>query len=130
MSVPSVAGVTDHWGSEISRALLEEVGKALRISPEERQVMLRSGNQTLFGNRLNWARSYVSKAGLIERPRRGYCRATDRGRQWLAESLSEIDLSLLERFPEFVAWRNQGKVAEAVDEPGMRYGLRLIASSF
>ena len=41
---------------EISIAGLEdEVGKALRISPEERQVMLPSGNQTLFANRLNWA---------------------------------------------------------------------------
>ena len=69
---------------EISIAgLEEEVGKHLRMSPEERQVMLPSGNQTLFGNRLNWARSYLSKAGLIELPRRGYCRATDRGRKLL-----------------------------------------------
>jgi restriction system protein len=82
-------------GSEISTALLdEEVGKAVRISPEERQVVLPSGNQTLFGNRLNWVRSYFSKAGLIERRRRGYCRATDCGRQLRAEGLSEIDLSL------------------------------------
>jgi restriction system protein len=104
---------------EISIAgLEEEVGKHLRMSQEERQIMLPSGNQTLFGNRLNWARSYLSKAGLIELPRRGYCRATDRGRQLLAEGVSEIDLGLLERYPEFVAgaaktrssrrWRNRG----------------------
>ncbi len=117
---------------EISIAgLEEEVGKALRISPLERQVMLPSGNQTLFGNRLNWARSYLSKAGLIELPRRGYCRATDRGRELLAEGLIEIDLGLLERYPEFVAWRSQRKVAEVVEEPGMRENAEaLIASSF
>jgi len=84
---------------EISIAgLEEEVGKALRITAEERQLRLPSGNQTLFANRLNWARSYLSKAGLIELPRRGFCRATDRGRKVLAEGLSEIDLGLLERF--------------------------------
>jgi restriction system protein len=117
---------------EISIAgLEEEVGKALRISPEERQVRLPSGNQTLFGNRLNWARSYLSKAGLIELPRRGYCRATDRGRELLAEGLIEIDLGLLERYPEFVAWRSQSKVAEVVEDPGIRENAEaLIASSF
>ena len=42
--------------------------------------MLPSGTQTVLANRLNWARAYLSKAGLIELPRRGHCRATDRGR--------------------------------------------------
>ena len=50
---------------EISISGLEdEVSKALRISVEERQLRLPSGNQTLFANRLNWARSYLSKARL------------------------------------------------------------------
>ena len=78
---------------EISISGLEdEVSKALKLSVDERQLRLPSGNQTLFANRLNWARSYLSKAGLIELPRRGYCRATDRGRELLAEGVSEIDL--------------------------------------
>src|SRR3974390_508565 len=99
---------------EISVAGLEdEVSKALRLAPEERQRMLPSGHQTVFANRLNWARSYLSKAGLIELPRRGYCRATDRGRELLAEGLSEIDLGLLDRYPEFAAWRSHSKGGEA-----------------
>ena len=93
---------------EISIAGLEdEVVKSLRISSEVRARMLPSGNQTVFANRLNWARSYLSKAGLIELPRRGYCRATDRGRELLAEGINEINLGLLERYPEFIAWRAQ-----------------------
>src|SRR6516162_6946671 len=86
---------------EISIAGLEgEVVRALDISLEEREQMLPSGNQTVFANRLNWARSYLSKAGLIELPRRGYCRATDRGRELLAEGKVEIDGGTLERYPE------------------------------
>ena len=117
---------------EISIAgLEEEVGKALRLSVEERQIRLPSGSQRLFANRLNWARSYLSKAGLIELPRRGYCRATDRGRKLLAEGVSEIDLGLLERYPEFVAWRCQSKTDEAAEEPRiLENPEELIASSF
>src|SRR6516164_6435538 len=89
---------------EISISWLEdEVSKAIKITLEDRQLRLPSGNQTLFANRLNWARSYLSKAGLIELPRRGYCRATDRGRELLSEGVSEIDLGLLERYPEYSA---------------------------
>ncbi len=116
---------------EISISGLEdEVSKALKISVEERQLRLPSGNQTLFANRLNWARSYLSKARLIELPRRGYCRATDRGRELLAEGVSEIDLGLLERYPEFVAWRSQTK-GEATEETESRDDAEeTIASNF
>jgi restriction system protein len=131
LMLPALQTIGQRYDEISIAGLEEEVGKHLRMSPEERQVMLPSGNQTLFGNRLNWARSYLSKAGLIELPRRGYCRATDRGRKLLAEGVSEIDLGLLERYPEFVAWRSQNKVAEAVEEPGMRENAEaLIASSF
>jgi restriction system protein len=117
---------------EISISGLEdEVSKAIKITLEDRQLRLPSGNQTLFANRLNWARSYLSKAGLIELPRRGYCRATDRGRELLAEGVSEIDLGILERFPEFVAWRTQSKGGEAAEETGSRDDAEeSIASSF
>ncbi len=120
-------------GDEISVAGLEdEIVRILNISSEERALMLPSGNQTIFSNRLNWARSYLSKAGLIELPRRGYCRATERGRELLAEGVSEIDVGLLERYPEFIAWRHPERApgpapgpAPAIESPE-----ELIASSF
>ena len=93
-------------------ALEDDVVRALRISCEERARMLPSGNQTVLANRLNWARAYLSRGGLIELPRRGYCRATNRGRQLLAEGVNEIDVRVLERYPEFVAWRAQQKAEE------------------
>ncbi len=117
---------------EISVAGLEdEIVRSLRISSEDRRRMLPSGNQTVFANRLNWARSYLSKAGLIELPRRGYCRATDRGRELLAEGVSEIDLGVLERYPEFVAWRTQQKSDQLGEQtPTRESPVEFIASSF
>ena len=117
---------------EISVAGLEdEVVKSLRISPQERTRMLPSGNQTVLSSRLNWARSYLSKAGLIELPRRGFCRATDRGRTLLAEGVSEIDVGVLERYPEFNAWRNQQKADVQTEQSQTRENPEeAIASSY
>jgi restriction system protein len=116
---------------EISIAGLEdEVVKSLRISSEVRARMLPSGNQTVFANRLNWARSYLSKAGLIELPRRGYCRATDRGRELLAEGINEINLGLLERYPEFIAWRAQKPAQPSGQVMAPEIPEEVIASSF
>jgi restriction system protein len=115
---------------EVSIAGLEdEVVKTLRISSEERSRMLPSGNQTVFANRLNWARSYLSKAGLIELPRHGYCRATDRGRELLAEGVNQIDLGMLERYPEFAAWRGP-KTEEPARPTPTENPEEVIASSF
>ena len=114
--LPALQTIGQRYDEISISGLEDEVSKALRISVEERQLRLPSGNQTLFANRLNWARSYLSKAGLIELPRRGYCRATDRGRELLAEGVSEIDLGMLERYPEFVSWRSQTKAGEAAEQ--------------
>ena len=95
---------------EMSVAAIEdEVAKALRISPDDRARMQPSGNHPVFASRLNWARSYLTKACLVEMPRRGHFRATERGRALLAEGPEEIELGALERYPEFVAWRAQTK---------------------
>ena len=69
--------------------------------------MLPSGQQTVFANRLNWARAYLAKAGLLEATRRGFVRGTERGRDLIAEGVKEIDVDVLSRYPEFVAWRER-----------------------
>ena len=90
----------------ISR-LEEDLGKALKLTAEDLARVLPSGQQSVFANRLNWARAYLSKACLVELPRRGYCRATERASELLAEGVKEIDLSILTRYPEFVRWRER-----------------------
>lgn len=85
--------------------LEEDVACLLQLTAEEVQLMLPSGQQTVFSNRLNWARAYLSRAGLLEATRRGYLRGTERGRSLVAEGVKEIDVGVLSRFPEFVQWR-------------------------
>ena len=47
------------------------VANKFRLSPAEREVLLASGKQTVFDNRIGWCRTYLKKAGLLESIARG-----------------------------------------------------------
>jgi restriction system protein len=94
----------------------EELAKALKLPEEELARLVPSGQQTMFANRLNWARCYLVKAGLVEPTRRGYVRGTERGRSLLGEGVSDLDINLLARYPEFLAWRDRYPVSGPAEE--------------
>ncbi len=79
----------------------EAVAAHFALTSSEREQLLPSGNQSIFENRVGWARTYLKKAGLIEYVKRGVLRITARGAQALAENLTTIDVKYLEQFPEF-----------------------------
>ena len=81
----------------------------LGMTPEERETMLPSGKQRLLHNRIHWAKFYMSKAGLIDTPKRGFFIASDSGRKLLASSPQRIDNETLKNIPEFLAfYRSNG----------------------
>jgi len=82
------------------RETIEHISAEFNLSHAERKQLLPSG-QPLIGNRVGWARTYLSKAGLVERTKRGYFRVTERGLQVLRENPPEINVKYLKRFPEF-----------------------------
>jgi restriction system protein len=82
---------------EIEGPLAEEFG----LSPEERNELLPSGRQKVIHNRIHWAKFYLSKAGLVESPRRGRFVATELGKKTLASNPPRIDLELLMEYPSF-----------------------------
>ena len=65
------------------------------LSDEDRREMLPSGRQTRLANRVQWAFSYLAKAGLLRREARGVYDITDAGRQVLADKPSHIDRNFL-----------------------------------
>lgn len=85
--------------------VVDSLAKEFDLSPEERQRLVGSGQQTVVRNRAGWARTYLKKADLIAPTRRGYFLITDRGQSVLAKKPERIDIKFLERFPEFVAFR-------------------------
>ena len=89
------------------RDAVETLADDFGLSPEDRTELLPSGQQPLFNNRVGWANTYLKQAGLLESPRRGLFRITQRGRGLLKEQPERIDVSLLERYPEFVEFRGK-----------------------
>jgi restriction system protein len=96
--------------SEAVEKLTVEFG----LSPEERSHLLPSGRQTTFSNRVQWAKSYLGKAGLVELTKRGHFRITDQGREVLAAPPERIDIKFLNRFPGFQQFREASEDKESV----------------
>jgi len=85
--------------------LVERLAEEFHITDKERRQLLPSGRQTVLANRAGWAKTYLSKAGLLRPTRRGYFETTERGRQILASRPERIDIKLLSQFPEFEEFR-------------------------
>lgn len=107
-----------------SRATRENLADHFSLTPDERKEMLPSGKQPTFDNRVGWARTYMTKAGLLVAPRRSYFQITDRGREVLARNPDSINVVYLERFPEFIEFRKlrRDKSQPEIDEAPVTFG--------
>ena len=83
------------------RESVEKLADVFGLSEEEREVLLPSGQQTVFHNRVGWARTYMKKALLLDSPRRSYFIISKRGKEVLATNPNRIDGEFLGQFPEF-----------------------------
>lgn len=86
--------------------VVESLGQLLDLTEEELSELLPSGKQTTFANRVNWAKSYLGKAGLINLTRRGHFVISESGRAVLASEPPTINIKFLETFPSFKAFRD------------------------
>jgi restriction system protein len=84
------------------RDAIDALAKQFGLSEQERKELLPSGLARLFDNRIGWARTYLKKAGLIEYPKRGYFKATQRGQELLSQNIPRIDVAFLKQYPEFL----------------------------
>jgi restriction system protein len=89
------------------RGTIEQLAEEFRLSDEERKELLPSGGQATFDNRVGWARTYMKKAGLLESPRRGYLKITDRGLEVLKQDPNEINVKFLDQYQEFREFRTK-----------------------
>lgn len=76
----------------------------LELTEEEKEELLPSKTQTVISSRIGWARTYLKKAGLVESPKRGYIKITERGLNDIKENpnLTEEDLRKYPEFEEFI----------------------------
>lgn len=93
----------EHQNRDLVNALAEQFD----LTEEERREMLPSGGAKLFDNRVGWAKSHISKAGLLESPRRGISMITENGCMVLAEHPDRVDLKTLNEFEEYREFRSK-----------------------
>lgn len=91
------------------------VADYFKLTPPAREETLPDGRNRLR-HRLEWARTYLKKAGLLEYPMRGTFRITPRGLEVLAKNPASIDSKFLNQFPEFREFKHPEKSDDATEE--------------
>src|SRR4051812_8662414 len=93
--------------------IVDHVASQLGLTDQAKASTLPDGRNKLR-HRLEWARTYLKKAGLIDYPARGSFRVTSRGLQILGQNPHEITREMLLQFPEFREFVNPDEDAAAV----------------
>lgn len=70
-----------------SKDVKQIISQKLQLTTEELAERLPSQRQPTFDNRVNWAKTYLKKAGLIDSPRRGIYIITKEGLNLLASGV-------------------------------------------
>lgn len=91
------------------REAITYLADVFNLSDEEKKGLLPSGQQTVFDNRVGWARTHLKKAVLLEYPKRGFFQITDRGKDLLIQNPTKINIKFLNQFPEHIDFLNSKK---------------------
>ncbi len=83
-----------------SKETLEYCAAYYKLSAEECSEKLQSG-QSILSNRVGWARTYLSKAALIQKVNRGVYVITPEGKKAIAGGCDRITLEYLAEIPAF-----------------------------
>lgn len=83
------------------------IAAEFQLTPAQVEERIPSGYMTRLSSRLAWAKTYLLNAALVESPRRGVFRATDRGRSVLKKQPQKIDVRFLRQFAEFLAFEGR-----------------------
>lgn len=92
-------------GAKSVSEALPALRKEFLVTDSEAEELLPSGRVTVLQSRAHWARTYLSKAGLLQSPSRNRHEITDAGKRLLASGVDRIDMKTLEQFPAYLAWR-------------------------
>jgi len=95
----------------------DHLAQQFKLSREEVNELLPSGQQAKFYNRVGWARTYLKKSGLLRSTRRAYFEITERGKNVLEENPARVDMKFLKRFPEYHEFKaNKRESSQQEDE--------------
>ena len=80
----------EHLFREATDALINQ----FNLTEKEKQELLPSGSAFVINNRIGWARTYLTKAGLLLKTKRGYFRISEEGKKLLQKKPAFINTSV------------------------------------
>jgi restriction system protein len=89
------------------REVTELLAARFKLTDEERRQLLPSGQQTLFSNRVAWAKSHLKNAGLIDNPIRGKVSIAGAGLKVLQQKPLAVNCRFLKQFPPYLKFIGQ-----------------------
>lgn len=111
----------------LNRDLVRQLADRFGLSDEERREMLPSGGARLFDNRIGWAKSHMTQAGLLVSPKRAVSLITPRGLKVLKDCNERVDLRVLNEFEDYREFRSRRRASEGKEtlETGGTVGTEL-----
>jgi restriction system protein len=95
---------------------IDGIATKLHLTDEDRVELLPSGKKTVLSDRVQWAATYLAKAGAIQRTKRAHFQITDLGRQLLKDHPDGISVPVLKQFPEFLDFLTGGSPGGSTNE--------------
>jgi restriction system protein len=92
--------------SHTLQELYELLAKEFNLKEEELRILVPSGQQLLFKNRLTWSISYLKNAGLLNTIKRGVYQITEQGQSIFKDNISSISTDYLKKFEGYKLWHS------------------------
>ncbi len=97
--------------------MYEAMAVRFKLTSADRALRIPTGTQSLLDNRVGWAKTYLKMAGLVESPRRGFVKITQKGKEALGTD-ADIRTKFLHQFPDFKKFQNRSTTSDQpVSEP-------------
>jgi restriction system protein len=102
-----------------SRDIVEAMSNEYGLTSDERAEMLPSGAAKRMSNRVGWALTYLTQAGLIDSAGRGLKVISPTGLAALDKHPGRIDMKVLEEYPAYIEFRDRRGGSQAGDDLGV-----------
>ena len=116
-------------GIHSMKEIKQLVVKQLQLSDADLAELLPSGKQTVFDNRIGWARTYLKKAGLVDSPSRAQFALSEEGKNALPD-VDIIDDNYLCKYASFRVFRKMETEEETVVESAQKSPEEVLEDAF
>ena len=93
--------IAEDGGEHLFREATDTLINHFNLTEKEKQELLPSGSAFVINNRIGWARTYLTKAGLLLKTRRGYFQISEEGKKFLQKNPTHINTKMLKEYDSF-----------------------------